>query len=75
MWQSQRPTCHTLPRPTFPSVAIRQANGNCPFPYAFRLRDMLVGSVAIFLAGSWVRRLAIAQRLDRSGCGSISPSA
>ena len=25
-------------------------------PYAFRRRDMLVGSVAIFLAGSWVRR-------------------
>ena len=46
--------------------------GNTPskwelsLPYAFRRRDMLVGSVAIFLAGSWVRRLAIAQCLDRS---------
>ena len=85
-----RPTPHPLggggvakSAPHLPHLATPHLSkcGNTPgkwelsLPYAFRRRDMLVGSVAIFLAGSWVRRLAIGAASGSIGCGSISPSA
>ena len=40
-------------------------------PYAFRRRDMLVGSVAIFLAEFMGAPSTIAQRLDRSAAARL----